>query len=158
MDDTTFIIPGEDRYFEDYVPNALHEFGPISVVQDESNPSAKHFASQNTRTGSQSPDGTLFGSLSAGACSVDESLKRLLKDYYLPESGNTSPPEIAELRSIRPVRPGDELIMRVTVTGSQRSSSEPDRGIVHSFIEVQNQDRMAVMSMRTKNVLFCLPK
>jgi acyl dehydratase len=158
MANTAFITPGEDRYFEDYVPNTVHTFGPISVVQDEVNSFVNCFARHNTHTESVSPKKKLFGSLVASECPIDESMTRLLTDYYLPEAGNLSSPEITELRWIRPICPGEELILGVTVTGSLRSSSEPDRGTVHSFIEVQNQNRVVVMSMRMKNISFCLPK
>jgi acyl dehydratase len=53
------------------------------------------------------------------------------------------------------VRPGDELSIRVTVLETKRSRSKPDRGIVHSFIEVLNQNREVVMSMKAVNLLVC---
>jgi len=36
--DTIFANPGEDRYFEDYVPASTHEFGPILVEPGEVSP------------------------------------------------------------------------------------------------------------------------
>ena len=53
------------------------------------------------------------------------------------------------------MRPGDVLSLRVTVTGARRSVSKPDRGLVHSLIEVLNQQREVVMSMRAMNLLRC---
>jgi acyl dehydratase len=85
-------------------------------------------------------------------------MMRLLTDYFLPEADNSNSPEIDEFCWIRRVCPGDKLIMRVTVTGSLRSMSEPCHGIVHSFIEVLNQNREVVMSMIMKNILLCSPK
>lgn len=158
MANTTFITPGEDRYFEDYVPNAVHEFGPIPVEQVAVNTFVKCFAPQNTQTKSESSKKMVFESLTASECPIDELLMRLLTDDYLPEAGNLSSPEIDELRWIRPVFPNDKLIIRVTVTGSLRSSSKPDCGIVHSFVEVQNQNRVIVMSMRMKTILLYSPK
>jgi hypothetical protein len=148
MANTTFTTPGEDRYFEDYVPNTIHEFGPISVEQDE----------LNFLTESELSKKAAFESLAANEHFNDGSMMRLLTDYYLPDAGNLSFPEIDEIHwSVRHV-PVDKLMLRVTVTGSMRSNSEPDRGIVNSFIEVQNQNRVIVMSMRMKNILYCLPK
>ena len=147
MANTTFTTPGEDRYFEDYVPNTIHEFGPVSVEQDE----------LNFLTESELSKKAAFESLAAHERFNDGSMMRLLTDYYLPDAGNLSFPEIDEIHwSVRHV-PGDKLMLRVTVTGSMRSNSEPDRGIVTSFIEVQNQNRVIVMSMRMKNILYCLP-
>ena len=64
---------------------------------------------------------------------------------------------VDELRWILPVRPGDKLSLRVTITQTNRSRSKPDRGIVHSFIEVLNQDRIVAMSMKAVNFLLCRP-
>jgi acyl dehydratase len=49
------------------------------------------------------------------------------------------------------VFPGDELSIRVTVLESRRSESKPDRGIVRSFVEVMNQNREIVMSVKMVN-------
>jgi len=46
-------------------------------------------------------------------------------------------------------------MMRVTVTRTKRSRSKPDRGLVHSFIEVLNQRQKMVMSMKAVNSLLC---
>ena len=62
---------------------------------------------------------------------------------------------LEELRWERPVRPGDELSLRVTVLKTKRSNSKPDRGVVHSFIEVINQEGEVVMSMKPVNLLLC---
>ncbi|MEJ2364104.1 MAG: hypothetical protein P8075_15730 [Deltaproteobacteria bacterium] len=37
----------------------------------------------------------------------------------------------------------------------RRSRAEPDRGIVHSLIEVMNQNSDVVMSMKAVNIFFC---
>jgi acyl dehydratase len=55
------------------------------------------------------------------------------------------------------VRPGDTLSLQVTITQTNRSRSKPDRGLVHSLIEVLNQDRIVVMSMKAVNFLLCRP-
>jgi acyl dehydratase len=60
---------------------------------------------------------------------------------------------VDELRWIKPVRPGDILTMRVTVAATRRSASKPDRGVLHSFIEMLNQNHQVVMSMKAVNLL-----
>jgi len=157
MANTTFTSPGEDRYFEDYVPKTIHEFGPISVKQDDLTYFAKCYAPQSLLTDPESTQNGFFGYLDTSEC-LSDGMTRLLIDYYLSEAGNLSPPEIYEIRWIRPLCPSDKLILQVTVTGSQRSNSESDCGIVYSFIEVLNQNRVLVMSMRMKTILFCSPK
>lgn len=151
MANTTFTTPGEDRYFEDYVPNAVHEFGPILVDKKEESLFAKRFTPQNTRTESE-PFEESFGSLDAYGL-----IMQLLAEYYLPELNDLSSLKIDKLNWIRPAFPGDKLIVRVTVTRSLRST-EPYSGIAHSFVEVQNQNQEEVMNMRMKTNLFYSPK
>ena len=57
----------------------------------------------------------------------------------------------ADCRFLKPVFPGDELSIRVTVMETRRSDSKPNRGIVHSFTEVLNQKREVVMSVKMVN-------
>jgi acyl dehydratase len=43
----------------------------------------------------------------------------------------------------------------VTITEARRSRSKPDRGIVHTFVEVLNQERQVVMSLKAMNMMLC---
>jgi len=53
------------------------------------------------------------------------------------------------------VRPGDTLSIRVSVLEANRSRSKPDRGMVRSLVEVLNQNREVVMSLKAMNILRC---
>jgi acyl dehydratase len=80
---------------------------------------------------------------------------RLFADHYLSHVASLGSPGVDELRWLKPVRPGDEISIRVTVLETKRSRSKPDRGIVRSFIEVINQDREIVMDLKVVNFLRC---
>jgi acyl dehydratase len=77
-------------------------------------------------------------------------IMRLFVENFLPRNGLPSP-GVDELRWTLPVRPGDTLTLRATVTEARRSRSKPDRGLIHSFLEVQNQNNEVVMTMRPVN-------
>ena len=53
---------------------------------------------------------------------------------------------VDELRWLAPVRPGDQLSLRVTVTEARRSRSKPDRGLVHTVNQMINQRGEVVFS------------
>ena len=80
---------------------------------------------------------------------------RLYIDHYLSKVANLGSPGYGELRWSKPVFSGDELSIRVTVMEKRRSDSKPDRGIVQSFVEVLNQKREVVMSVKMVNFLRC---
>ena len=66
-------------------------------------------------------------------------------------------PGIDELRWLRPVKPGDRLRLRVTITEVRRSRSKPDRGVVYSLNEMLNQNDQVVMTMRGMVLYRCRP-
>jgi acyl dehydratase len=67
-------------------------------------------------------------------------------------------PGVDELRWLLPVRPGDELSIRVAVLDARPSRSRPDRGIVRSRVEVLNQRREAVMTVTATNFMLRRPE
>ena len=80
---------------------------------------------------------------------------RLVVAHYLSKVATLPSPGIDELRWVRPVRPGDRLRVRSTVTEANRSRSKPDRGMVRSLVEVLNQNDEVVMSFRPMNLMRC---
>jgi acyl dehydratase len=78
---------------------------------------------------------------------------RLFVEHYLSRVATLPSPGIDELRWLHPVRPGDRLRVRVTVTEARPSRTKPDRGIVRSLVEVLNQQGDVVMSQRPMNLM-----
>lgn len=155
MTTQTFNAQITDRYFEDYLPGAIYEYGSITVVQKEIIDFAKDFDPQDFHTNPEAAKQTIFGGLIASGWHTAGLMMRLYADHYLSKVASLSSPGVDELRWKHPVRPGDELSIRVTVTEARRSNSKPDRGIVRSFIEVLNQNHEVVMSMSALNLLLC---
>jgi acyl dehydratase len=151
----TFSTSIEDRYLEDYVPGSIHEFGSISVDQDEVISFAKRYDPQVFHTDPEAAKRTIFGGLIASGWQTAGLMMRLYADHYLSKVASLSSPGVDELRWKLPVRPGDELSIRVTVLEARRSTSKPDRGVVRSLIEVLNQNNEIVMSMSAVNLLLC---
>ncbi|HYZ21835.1 MAG TPA: dehydratase, partial [Rhodopila sp.] len=79
-------------------------------------------------------------------------MMRLFVENFLPFNGLPAP-GIDELRWPRPVRPGDRLTLLVTVEQARRSRSKPDRGLIHTLMELRNQDGEVVLSMRPMNLV-----
>jgi len=157
MSTSTFAMPVEDRYFEDYVAGSVHEFGPISVEEAEIIEFARRYDPQVFHTDPEAAKLTMYGGLIASGWHTAGLMMRLLVDHYLSHVASLGSPGVDELRWLRPVRPGDELSVRVTVVEARRSSSKPDRGIVRSFVEVINQNREVVMSVKAVNFLLRRP-
>lgn len=143
----------DDRYFEDYVEGDVHSFGRIAVEADEIITFARRFDPQIFHTDPEAAKQTPFGGLIASGWHTAGLMMRLYVEHYLSHVASLGSPGLDELRWLRPVRPGDQLSLRVTVLGAARSKSKPDRGIVTSLVEAFNQVNEAVMSLKIVNMI-----
>jgi acyl dehydratase len=82
-------------------------------------------------------------------------MMRLHNDHCLSKVASLGSPGVDELRWIKSVRSSDVLSIRVTILETRRSRSNPNWGIVRSFIEVMNQNCEVVMSVRAVNFFLC---
>jgi len=68
----------------------------------------------------------------------------------LLDSAAMGSPGIEQVRWTAPVRPGDRLSARITVTDAQPSATNPKRGTIFTTSEVFNQDGVLVMTMQAR--------
>jgi acyl dehydratase len=151
MSRSTFITSPDTRYFEDYVTGEVHEFGSIVVEEQEVIEFGKRFVPLSYHTDPDLAKKSIYGRLIASGWHTAALMMRLYTDHYLSKVANLGSPGGDELKWDRPVFPGDELSIRVTVLAARHSESKPDRGIVRSFVEVLNQKREVVMSVKMVN-------
>ncbi len=154
MSHPSFSVAVENRYFEDYIPGEVHAFGRITADGKEMTAFARRFDPQPFHTDPEAARGSIYGGLIASGWYTASLMMRLLVDHYLPRA-NLGSPGIDELRWRKPVRPGDVLSLRVTVLEAHRSRSKPDRGMVHSSVEVLNQEPEVVMTLKIMNLVRC---
>jgi len=143
------------RYFEDYPPGLAVEYGPIGVEEVDIIAFGRQFDPQPFHVDPQSEGAVRLGSVIASGWHTASLMMRLLVDHFLPRAAGLASPGIDELRWLAPVRPGDRLSLRITVTEARRSRSKPDRGMVQTFNEVVNQRGEAVMTVRTMTFMRC---
>jgi acyl dehydratase len=141
------------RYFEDYVPGSRFDGGPIVVDESEVIAFARRYDPQSFHVDAAAAAGSAFGGLIASGWHTIAMTMRVLVERYLSEASSLGSPGIDELRWLKPVRPGDELSVRVTVLETKRSRGKPDRGLVRSSIEVGNQRGEQVLSMIAMNLV-----
>jgi acyl dehydratase len=150
-----FAVPIDQRYFEDYVVGSTYEYGTAAVDERETVDFAREFDPQPIHIDPVAAAHGPFGGLIASGWHTAALMMRLFVDNYLSSVASLASPGIDELRWLEPVRPGDTLRIRVTVTEARRSRSKPDRGIVRTLIEVLNQRGETVSTMNALNLLRC---
>lgn len=155
MGNDLLAIPADHRYFEDYVPGSVHEFGLLQVAESDIIAFARRFDPQFFHTDPEAAKKSIYGGLIASGWHTAALTMRLLVDHYISEVANLGSPGVDELHWLKPVRPGDRLSLRVTILDANRSHSKPDRGIIRHSVEVMNQNRDVVMTMKSVGFMLC---
>src|ERR1035438_7980609 len=104
-----------DRYFEDYLPGSVSEFGSIAVDEAEIIEFGKRFDPQEFHIDPVAAARGSFGGLIASGWHTGSLMMRMIVDNYLSKASSLGSPGIDELRWLRPVRPGDTLRLRATI-------------------------------------------
>ncbi|MEV0486030.1 acyl dehydratase [Streptomyces sp. NPDC050508] len=125
LSNVDFNAPIQNRCFEDYVPGSVYVYGSITMTEQDILRFAGEFDPQNIHNA----------------------------DHFVSKVASPASPGVDELRWVRPVRPGDSLSIRTTIQEARVSRSKPDRGIVHTAVEVLNQRSEPVLTMTAMNIL-----
>ncbi len=153
MNLSEFSVPRERRYLEDYVEGAKFEYGPVSVDEAEVIAFAKRYDPQTMHTDPQAAARGPFNGLIASGWQTVALMMRLFVDHYISAVASIASPGVDEVRWLRPVRPGDQLTLRVSILETRPSRSKPDRGMVVSLLEAVNQSGELVASLKAMNLL-----
>jgi acyl dehydratase len=137
-----------ERWFEDFVPGQVSEFGDYHLSETEIVEFASKYDPQPFHTDPVAAAGSIYGGLIASGWQSGAIMMRLLVEHYIPRNASLGSPGVDELRWLAPVRPDDRLRLRVTVQETTPSRSKTDRGVVRSFTEMLNQDGTVVMTIR----------
>ena len=152
---TNSTVPVNQRYFEDYVEGSTFEYGAISLTANEIVEFARRYDPQPIHIDPEYAARGPFAGLIASGWHTAGVMMRLLADNFISHVASMASPGVDEIRWLIPVRPGDTLSIRVTVLEARLSRSKPDRGIVRSLVEVLNQNKEVVMSLKPVSMVKC---
>ena len=154
----SFMASQGNRFFEDYVPGHVYEFGTIMVSEADIVAFARQFDPQYFHIDPEKAKASRFGGIVASGWHTASLVMRLYVDHYLSHAASLASPGVDELRWPNPVRPGDTLRIRVTVLDARPSRSKSDRGIVRAKIEGLNQRDELVLGMIGLSIIGRRPK
>lgn len=148
------------RYFEDFVVGSVDEKPDTYLVtQAEIIEMAERWDPQPFHTDPVAAVDSVFGGLVA--CSAHVFAISCALHSKVPAEERTAAVSALgfdELRLHAPVRPGDELRARSTITDVRLSRSRPGVGIVTSRGELLNQRDEAVFSLASAALIRCRPE
>jgi acyl dehydratase len=148
-----FAAPADDRYFEDYVPGEVHEYGYRTVTEAEIVEFARAFDPQPIHTDPDFAASGPFGGLIASGWHTAGLMMRLLADHYLSRVASLASPGIDELRWPAPLRPGDSVRVRTEILEARVSRTKPDRGLVRTQARLITASDQDVLRLEAMNLL-----
>ncbi len=116
--------------FEDFQPGPLGSFGPRVVTHEEIIAFAAEFDPQPMHLDEEAARATMLGEIVGSGWHLCALMMRMAHDGFLKDAALTIAPGVDEVRWLAPLRPGDALTLRATVTHVRPLHSRPDYGLV----------------------------
>jgi acyl dehydratase len=135
------------RYFEDFEVGRTYDLGSHTISRDEIIAFARQFDPQPFHTDEELARQSSFGGLIASGWHTASIFMRCYVDTLLTGTASMGSPGVEHLRWLVPVRPGDVLSARATITAAEPSTRRPDRGTLTLHSELLNQHDQTVLSM-----------
>lgn len=138
--------------FADFHPGLVIEAGPATLTADEIVRFAREWDPQWFHTDPQGAERSRYRGLIASGWQTCGIAMRLAVGAALDGSEVFASPGIERLRWPHPVRPGDELRLRITVLDTRRSRSQPNLGILRWHWQLFNQHHAEVLELEATNL------
>lgn len=146
--------PLKERYFEDFEPGEEFEFGEVHVTEEDIIKFASAYDPQSFHIDPEAAKNSIYGGVIASGWHTGSMLMRCLVDNFVSVNSMGSP-GVENLRWPHPVRGGDILRAKVTITSARRSRSKPDRGILVNRSEMFNQNNVQVIEITASSFIQC---
>lgn len=140
--------PPLERWFDDFAPGQVFEFGRYEVTAEEIIDFARRWDPQPFHLSEEAGRASHFGGLVASGWMSGAVLMRLMCEHFIHVESSMGSPGIDQMRWLKPVRPGDVLRARVEVLSMRASTSKPDRGVIHFAQSLINQHGEVVMTVQ----------
>src|SRR5215471_17143004 len=145
------------EWFEDYRVGDEFPGEPVTLSETEIIDFARKYDPQSFHTDPAAAKESPFGGLIAsGFHTVAAAFGGILRAGFLNGRGMGAPG--MEVQWLKPVRPGDTLVMLARVVETKASGSRPDRGYVSFQASVGNQSGEEVMTLAFTDIVRTRPK
>jgi len=135
------------RYWEDMEVGAETIFGSYEVTREEVLEFARKYDPQPFHLSDEAAAKTYFGRLSASGWHTCAMTMAVIARYVVDdEQAGLGAPGVDELRWLKPVYPGDTLIVRGEIVDATPSRSKPEIGSIRTKTTVTNQHGVPVMT------------
>lgn len=139
------------RFAEFHVGQVI-ELGPRRLDEAELVRFATDYDPQWFHTDAAAAGKGRYGGLIASGWQTCGIAMRLVVDEVLAGSESFGSPGLAYLKWLNPVRPGDDLSVRITVLETRRSRNNPDMGIVRWRWQVTTGAALEVLELEATSL------
>lgn len=126
-------------WWEDFTVGAASELGSHTFSAEEIVAFGRQFDPQPYHCDPAAARRSPFGGLIASGWHVCAAGMRMLTEQILGRTHTLGSPGVENVRWLKPVRAGDTLAYRVTVSEARPSASRPGAGLVKHRWEARNQ-------------------
>ena len=134
------------KYLEDLKVGDRASFGSYHVTREEVLEFARKYDPQPFHLSDEAAAQTHFGRLAASGWHTCAMTMAVIARYVVEdEQAGLGSPGVDELRWLKPVYPGDRLIVTGKIIEKTPSRSKPDLGSFRTQTTVTNQDGVPVM-------------
>jgi acyl dehydratase len=140
------------RTFDDFEIGNVFELGEHEMTEEEILAFARVYDPQPFHIDKEAAGKTMYGSLIASGWQTGSIYMSMMVRGVLAESTSQGSGGIDELRWLKPVRAGDVLRGRMTITGKKLSERHPERGTVFTLGELFNQTGERVFFVRSSGI------
>lgn len=144
------------KYFEDIQLNDVKESHSLTIQTHDIIEFAKQWDPQPFHIDEQAAKDWPMGLIASSVHTYAISVKLCLQISNEPVAAIAGL-GIDAMRMTAPVKPGDQLRVRLWIDAKRESRSNPDRGIATTRIEVLNQDDVVVMSYSNSGLIMKRP-
>jgi acyl dehydratase len=133
--------------YEDLEVGQVLGLGARTVTADEIVEFAREFDPQPMHLDEAAGRAGILGGLSASGWHTCSIYMRMVCDAFILQSTSEGAPGLEYVRWKKPVRPGDTLTGRATITTKRRSKSRPGLGFANCRGELENQKGEIVLEL-----------
>lgn len=145
-------------WFETFKIGDVFESGRVLITEEAIIDYARQWDPQEFHIDPEAARNSQFGGLIASGMHVMGALFRAMIDAGFLKGTGMGAPGLDEVRWMKPVRPGDRIFMRATVTEIRPSATRDDRGYVRMKFEGINQRDDIVSSYYCTEIIKRRPK
>ena len=138
--------------FEDFQPGHFATYGPRHVSREELIAFAAEYDPQPMHLDEEAARLSMLKGLSGSGWHMCALAMRMQVDGFLNHSESAGGLGVDEVKWLAPLRPGDDLTLKVSIENVRTSNSRPDLGIVKFRAEMINAAGQCLMTVVTNGL------